>query len=442
MQTRPTRGRPARWSGRLGLVWSLVTLVMGLMSGTAEAQRPAPPESGCVQCHRTLTDARLSAPVARLEEDIHRSQGFSCVDCHGGDPAAVDKGDAKAPGTSYRGAARGVAQVALCSRCHSDAEFMRRYAPQQRVDQAAEYATSVHGRQLAAGREGVATCTSCHGVHAIRATGDAQSPVFPTNVAATCGACHADPARMGDVPTDQVASYQTSVHFDALTKGNDLSAPTCNDCHGNHGAAPPGVEDIAHVCATCHAVFGARFAESVHSYIFSCAECHQNHAIGSSRDEMLGTTEGAVCITCHAEGDTGFEVAARLRGGIDDLKRAVEAAETLTASIHNVGMEVGDQELALAEARTRLTLARTEMHTTDLSVVEPVLEEGHELVRRVEAAGAAQLEELQFRRVGLGISLAMILIVVVALWLKIQQLDRRHRVGHHAPDVEGIPNGE
>ena len=57
------------------------------------------------------------------------------------------------------------------------------------------------------------------------------------------------------LPTDQLANYQQSVHYAALTKGNDLSAPTCNDCHGNHGAAPPGAGSVVNVCGTCHAVF-------------------------------------------------------------------------------------------------------------------------------------------------------------------------------------------
>jgi hypothetical protein len=144
-------------------------------------------------------------------------------------------------------------------------------------------------------------------------------------------------------------------------------------------------------------------------------------------------------VECHGEGETGFEVAAQLRGRIDDLRTAIDAAETLTAEIHNDGMEVSDQELALAEARSRLTLARTEIHAADVDLVEPVIAEGLELVQGVEQAGQAQLAELSFRRVGLGISLFAILLVVVALWLKIQQLDRRHHVGHHEPETERLP---
>jgi DnaJ-class molecular chaperone len=93
------------------------------------------------------------------------------------------------------------------------------------------------------------------------------------------------------LPTNQLAEYQQSVHYLALTKGNDLSAPTCNDCHGNHGAAPPGAGSVVNVCGTCHAVFAQKFATSVHAQIFdkACVECHGNHAVLKPSDEMLGT---------------------------------------------------------------------------------------------------------------------------------------------------------
>ena len=202
------------------------------------------------------------APVRLFADDVHRERGFTCVDCHGGDATATDK--ARAQGRRARAIAAGrraAAIIATCARCHSDAAFMRRFAPRQRVDQAAEYATSVHGKRLAQGDTNVATCVSCHGAHGIRQVSDAKSPVFPTNVAATCATCHADASHMAGytaadgspLPTNQRADYQKSVHYAALTKGNDLSAPTCNDCHGNHGAAPPGVGAVANVCGTCHA---------------------------------------------------------------------------------------------------------------------------------------------------------------------------------------------
>ena len=115
-----------------------------------------------------------------------------------------------------------------------------------------------------------------------------------------------------------------------------------------------------------------------------------------------------------------------MRSGIDRLKAGIDRSGALVARIGNAGIEVGAQELALREARSRLTLARTEMHTSDATRVDPVVQEGLKIVADVDAAGARGVAELRFRRQGLAISLAAILLVVVALGLKIRQIDRRH----------------
>ena len=124
---------------------------------------------------------------------------------------------------------------------------MKTPAPQPPPDLGNSLALGIHGQRLAKGDTKVATCASCHAAHGIRAVSDAKSPVFSLNVARTCASCHANVDHMkgyttdggAPLPTDQFAAYQKSVHYEALTKRNDLSAPTCNDCHGNHGAAPP-----------------------------------------------------------------------------------------------------------------------------------------------------------------------------------------------------------
>ena len=141
---------------------------------------------------------------------------------------------------------------------------MKKFNPALRVDQEKEYATSVHGQLLKTGNTKVATCISCHGVHGIRAVNDALSSVYPLNVAETCAKCHGDAAHMAEfkIPTDQYANYKRSVHAKALYERQDLAAPTCNDCHGNHGAAPPGIASVANVCGQCHARQGELFQAS------------------------------------------------------------------------------------------------------------------------------------------------------------------------------------
>jgi predicted CXXCH cytochrome family protein len=395
---------------------------------SAFAQSAAEPNT-CATCHATLADRRLATPAATFSgADVHRERGFACVDCHGGNPTASEKLKAhdttgRDSAMAFRGKPAGQAIIATCARCHSDAELMRTFAPRQRVDQATEYAR-------------VATCASCHGAHGVRAVSDAKSPVFATNVAATCAGCHSNAQHMSaykqpdgtPLPTGQFDDYKQSVHFTALTRANDLSAPTCNDCHGNHGAVPPGVGSIANVCGTCHAVFAQKFDRSVHRQIFDkgCVECHSNHAVLKPSDEMLGAGGQAVCATCHSGADDkGAQAAEGMRAQIEHLKGDLNRSDLLVARIRNAGLEVGEDELALREARTKLTLARLEMHAAEPALVNGVILEGAKIVADVDRRAQHGVAELQYRRRGLAWSLGAILLVVVALALKVRQIDRR-----------------
>ena len=414
----------------------LVACAVNAIASVAAGQSTATTNT-CLTCHAKLQDARLATPAALFAApDVHRENSFGCKDCHGGDPSQQDASRAHDAASGFKGAPAGPAQIATCARCHSDGELMRRFSPRQRVDQAAEYRTSVHGKQLARGDTRVATCASCHGAHGIRVVSDAKAPVFPTNVAGTCASCHADPSRMrgytlpsgAPLLTNQLADYQKSVHYAALTTSNDLSAPTCNDCHGNHGAAPPGIGSVTNVCGTCHSVFAQKFATSVHQQIFDrgCVECHGNHAVPKPSDEMLGTGAASLCATCHSgKDDKGAAAADAMRAAIDRLKGGIDRADAAIARVRDAGMEVAAQQLALADARSRLTLARTEIHTFEPARVEPAVADGLNIVDSVNLAVARARAELQYRRRGLVLSLAAILLLVAALALKIRQIERR-----------------
>jgi hypothetical protein len=205
----------------------------------------------------------------------------------------------------------------FCGRCHSDPTFMKRYKPDARVDQETEYWTSRHGALLKAGDTKVATCIDCHGTHGILGPADTHSPVYPQHVAETCARCHADAGRMAGytlpdgrpLPVDQYARWQRSVHAESLLQKEELSAPTCNDCHGNHGATPPGLDSVALVCGQCHGreaeLFRAspkRAAFEAHRDLMAaagpegCPTCHEPPAPAASLGTSIAFTE---CATCH-----------------------------------------------------------------------------------------------------------------------------------------------
>jgi predicted CXXCH cytochrome family protein len=395
----------------------------------------APRPESCAACHLETGDERLAGPVRAYADDIHRAKGFGCIACHGGDGKEAGM-EAMDPAKGYIGKPARAQIPQVCGRCHSDPRFMRQYNPALRVDQVAEYATSVHGRKLREQNDAkVATCVSCHPAHSVRPPSDPASTVHPLKVAQTCAACHGDPKYMEgrNIPTDQVQKYTQSVHGTAMSVKGDLSAPTCNDCHGNHGAAPPGVAWVGNVCGQCHSVMADLYAKSPHAKAFQqmgvpgCATCHDNHAIKPASAEMVGVSEGTVCAACHAKDDPGGKAAVGIREMLDGLRaQHARAAATLERAEH-AGMEVSQARLDLGGANDALIKARTAVHAASVALVRTETEAGLAVAAKAYARGVRALDELRFRRQGLAASLVIILALIAGLVLKIRQLDRRRR---------------
>jgi predicted CXXCH cytochrome family protein len=420
-------------SGRLvflwrGLMWVCSVLALLISTTAAEGQN----KNSCIECHSQLAGP-IGDPARTIKDDVHLSRGLSCNDCHGGDPTQDDKGAAKDLRKGYLGRPRTVDIPAFCGKCHNDASFMKKFNPALRVDQEKEYVTSMHGRLLLAGNEKVATCISCHGVHGIRAVSDALSSVYPSNVAETCANCHGNSDYMREfrIPTDQHAKYKSSVHAKALYDRQDLSAPTCNDCHGNHGAAPPGIASVANVCGHCHARQAELFQASAHKVAFDnmgfaeCIKCHNNHDIAAPTDELIGTGQQSVCITCHHEGDNGFVAAAKIREGIGGLLGRIDKSREILDRAERAGMEVSRPKFELRDAIDAVTHARVLVHTSSPAEVDKVLIPGLEVADKTHKAGEDALKELNFRRKGLVVSLVFILFLAGLVYLKLRDIENR-----------------
>jgi predicted CXXCH cytochrome family protein len=388
----------------------------------------------CVVCHTQL-EGTLASPVKASHGDVHASAALSCADCHGGDPSINDAEAAMSAARGFVGVPTHQQTPAFCGRCHSDAAYMKRFNPAQRVDQQAEFATSNHGKRLAAGDANVATCTKCHGSHGIRRANDPASPVHPLNVAKTCGSCHASEGMMASygIGANQVAEYAKSAHATAMVRNRDLSAPTCNDCHGNHGATPPGVASVSHVCGTCHVRQEELFARSAHREPYeamgqaACLACHSNHATAAATDELLGTGDKSTCVQCHSEGDNGFKVAAALRAGIDRLAGQIDGAGAILNRASEAGMEVSRPQFELKDAQDRLINARVMVHAVSVDDLDTVLAAGAKIAASAHSSGLKALDELDFRRTGLIISLAVILLAAGLIYLKVRQIEKRQR---------------
>lgn len=388
----------------------------------------------CRECHSVL-EGNLQAPAKAFANDIHARFGFGCADCHGGDPNATDPEASMSKARGFVGKIPRTAVPERCARCHSNAALMQTYKPRQRVDQMAQYKTSVHGKRLATGDTAVAICVDCHSVHDIREVRDPLSPVHPLRLPETCARCHADPAHMAkyNLRTNQFAGYRKSVHWEALAKRGDLSAPSCASCHGNHGAQPPSVESVAAVCGTCHVMMEDLYKKSPHEPVFAamgaggCVVCHSNHEIHRADAGMLAGPN-AVCSPCHDATTTGGIAAAEMWRDINSLGKAIEGSDQILTTAQESGMEVSEALLLQREAKENLVKAAVAVHAFQAAAVHKPVEEGLAITAETYRAGTSALAERRFRRLGLGVSLMAIGVTMLGLWLTISAIERRKNV--------------
>ncbi len=403
----------------------VLLLVLSACASLARAQTA----NTCLDCHSALDPPRRVSEE-QFAQDIHSQKGLTCASCHGGDPTRADM-DAMNKAAGFRGKIERSQIPALCARCHSDGAFMRKYNPSLRTDQLSQYQTSVHGKLLAKGDTKVAVCIDCHGVHGLRPSSDTRSNVHPLNVAKTCARCHADASYMKghSIPTDQFEKYSTSVHHEAMAVRGDLSAPTCTTCHGNHGAAPPGVDSVQNVCSKCHVFQDQMYEKSSHKAAFQsaglpgCVVCHGNHGITHPTDAKLGTGPQGVCMQCHSPGDSCDQARVTILANLTRLENEIKDSDRVLGVAESSGMEVSQARLDEDQARDALTKARVTIHSFQKDLVTKDIQEGLNITAKNLQAGKSALAERDYRRRGLGLALVFIFITVVGLFLYIRQME-------------------
>ena len=126
-----------------------------------------------------------------------------------------------------------------CVRCHS------------RLPLSSFVGAKSHSFQGSVHQKHGVTCDKCHGgnpkagtekqahVGVLPSTNPA-SPIYYTNIPATCGKCHGA----------EYYKFTQSVHYQMLkTKGE---GPVCTTCHGSMVTTVPSPDDVKAVCVRCH----------------------------------------------------------------------------------------------------------------------------------------------------------------------------------------------
>lgn len=396
----------------------------------------------CARCHADAQYMKAFNPktptdqFSKYTESVHGQKTIAggerlmqCTTCHGvHDILPVRHPRSKVSSANV---------VQTCVRCHGNASFMRQYNPGLPIDQFEKYKTSEHGRRWLGGDRKVAECVSCHGSHDILPASDVRSSVHGINLPARCSTCHSNAEYMKEykIPTNQFERFSESVHGRKLLEQHDISAPSCNDCHGNHGAVPPGVQSISNVCGTCHVLNAQLFAASPHKKAFDeggipeCEVCHGNHYVFPPTREMLGVDEKAVCSDCHYPSGTSqaYPISAAMRTLADSVVRKEEDARRLVNEAEQKGMEISEAKFQLRDMRQALIESRTVLHSFDLEKYEAVINRGLVVGEDVAEQAQEAVDQYYFRRIGLGVSTLIITVLAVSIFLMIRRIEGRDR---------------
>ena len=196
----------------------------------------------CAPCHERQTES-YGASVHGLALKAGRADAATCQDCHDSHSAL--------PATSPESPLHFSHQAATCGECHDEA--------------VRDWAASVHGQAVAAGKRDAPTCTDCHSEHKIEALKGSAAVKISEGV---CGKCHAS-ERLNtkyNLPPDRVKTFFESYHGLAVQYGSTVAA-NCGSCHGHHKILPSSdprsmihPSHLVETCGKCHPGANEKFA--------------------------------------------------------------------------------------------------------------------------------------------------------------------------------------
>ena len=126
---------------------------------------------------------------------------------------------------------------------------------------------------------------------------------------------------------------------------------------------------------------------------------------------------------CHTPGDACDQARAALLTDLTRLDEALQAADHVLAVAESSGMEVSEARLGQNQARDSLTKARVTIHSFRKDLVDQDIQTGLNTAAKNLQAGQKAMAERNYRRVGLGMSLIAIGIVLVGLRLYIANIE-------------------
>jgi predicted CXXCH cytochrome family protein len=236
----------------------------------------------CGKCHKDVVDHFKKSKHGQ-ELAAGNEKAPTCTDCHG---------EHDIQSTLIINEQAKINLTDKCLSCHKDGKIPHKnYKGEEEL--ITGYEKSVHYTSLKEGNFDAPTCYQCHGAHEMEKADNPESKIHKTNIASTCGQsnCH----------TNQLNEYTGSIHQLGVSKNNE-DAPTCNNCHGNHGIVTKDVDnkldksrELVNLCSSCHA--SVEIVER-NSLPFRVAETYNESFHGLAT--RGGSKEAANCESCHS----------------------------------------------------------------------------------------------------------------------------------------------
>ena len=113
-----------------------------------------------------------------------------------------------------------------------------------------------------------------------------------------------------------------------------------------------------------------------------------------------------------------------MQRSILNLRLNIDNTSAVLGQAERAGMEVSKPKFDLSQAGAELVKARVNVHSFSPEKMAEVTTPAMSMIASVHKAANAALEELAFRRRGLLYALAGIGIMIVALLLKIRELEK------------------
>jgi predicted CxxxxCH...CXXCH cytochrome family protein len=269
-----------------------------------------PTDANCYGCHSTTVDATNQVTPNGTHNDGSVQVGgggvgtYGCQSCHGDQaravPAGADPNLKAAPPLGTRGerepttravgahlghvskGAAAIARPAACAECHAVPTAMNHA-------NGAVVMTFAGGRAALGGaapqwKPGSLTCSStyCHGA-TLNAGGTNHEPSWVGGPEqAACGTCHGAPPPAPHTSNTSCGTCHdgytaTTVNVADHVDGNvDVSAGTCNVCHGSalNPAPPNGTHGETLTSQRAVGAHQAHLAQGALAKAFACDECH------------------------------------------------------------------------------------------------------------------------------------------------------------------------